>query len=40
MPSCSVCGLETRLYVNGVPICPACDKALIGKERRSFAQGE
>jgi hypothetical protein len=38
IPSCSVCGLETRLYVNGVPICPACDKALICK--RSVAQGE
>jgi hypothetical protein len=38
IPSCSVCGLETRLYVNGVPICPDCDKAIIGTSGRSFAQ--
>jgi hypothetical protein len=25
MAKCSQCGAETQLYVNGVPICPACD---------------
>ena len=38
MPSCSVCGRETSLHVNGVPICPECDKPVIGKERRSFEE--
>jgi hypothetical protein len=38
IPSCSVCGVETRLYVNGVPICPDCDKAIVGNVGRSFAE--
>jgi hypothetical protein len=38
IPNCSVCSQETRLYVNGVPICPACDKAIVGNARRSFAE--
>ena len=38
MPSCSVCGGETDLHVNGVPICPACDQALVDMEARSFAE--
>jgi hypothetical protein len=33
--ACSVCGEETSLYLNGVPICPDCDKA--GKAGRAFA---
>ena len=38
MPSCSVCSRETDLHVNGVPICPECDKPVIGKERRSLEE--
>jgi len=38
MPGCSVCSQETNLHVNGVPICPDCDKAVIGNEEKSFAQ--
>jgi hypothetical protein len=36
IPSCSVCGQQTRLYVNGVPICLACDKAIVGNVGRSL----
>ena len=25
MQSCSVCGEETKLLVNGIPLCPKCD---------------
>jgi len=25
MAQCTACGTETSLYVNGQPICPACD---------------
>ena len=38
MPSCSVCGRETDLHVNGVPTCPACDQANDDTEARSFAE--
>jgi hypothetical protein len=38
MPSCSVCGGETDLLVNDVPICPDCDEAIVGQEARSFAE--
>jgi hypothetical protein len=38
MPRCSVCGSETSLLLNGVPICPDCDKAIVGKKARSFAE--
>ena len=38
MPRCSVCGRETSLHLNGVPICPACDKAIVGNAGRSFAE--
>jgi len=38
MPSCSVCGQETDLHVNGEPTCPECDKPVIGKESRSFEE--
>ena len=38
MPSCSVCGRETDLHVNGVPVCTACDQANDGTEARSFAE--
>src|SRR5215467_6652939 len=34
-PRCSVCGQKSRLYVNGVPICPDCDKAIVRKAGRS-----
>jgi hypothetical protein len=27
MAKCSICGAETMLYSNGVPICLDCDKA-------------
>lgn len=26
MDKCYVCGAETDLYVNGTPLCPACDR--------------
>ena len=38
MPSCSVCGEQTDLHVNGVPICPACDQAIVDTEVRSYAE--
>jgi hypothetical protein len=38
MPSCSVCGRETDLHVNGVPMCPACDQAVISKEGRALEE--
>ena len=38
VPSCSICGGETDLYVNDVPICPACDQVVVDTEARSFAE--
>ena len=38
MSSCSVCGRETNLYLHSVPICLACDQAIVDKEARSFPQ--
>jgi hypothetical protein len=35
--TCSVCGEETRLYVNGLPICAYCDKVVIGQAGRAIA---
>jgi hypothetical protein len=26
MPKCIECGAETKLYVNGVPVCPKCEE--------------
>jgi hypothetical protein len=28
MATCSQCGAETKLYVNGIPMCVACSSAL------------
>jgi hypothetical protein len=38
MPRCSVCGSETSLLLNGVPICPTCGDAVRSKAGRSFAE--
>jgi hypothetical protein len=38
MPRCSICGSETRLLLNGVPICPTCADAVRDKAARSFAE--
>jgi hypothetical protein len=38
MAGCSVCGQETSLQLNGVPICPTCADAVRDKAARSFAE--
>jgi hypothetical protein len=38
MASCSYCGSEKTLHVNGVPGCEACANAVRGKAARSFAE--
>jgi hypothetical protein len=34
MARCSVCGAETRLYSNGVPLCNACSDALAAETKK------
>jgi hypothetical protein len=35
MAKCSICGAETMLYSNGVPICIECDKSVEGSSAGS-----
>jgi hypothetical protein len=38
MSSCSVCGSETSLQMDGAPICPTCGATGTGKAARTCAE--
>ena len=34
MAKCSRCGAETKMFVNGIPMCLACSEALAAKTKQ------